>query len=772
MNMEIFGKVTLQENIKILNQSFEEEKKFNDPSIGYEWVTNKYRKNGEKYGYYEDNVFVKNFLYEAEPINFIDTDVFRQMALHFKKYGCYTKLHPDYDRTAFDILWDREQYRRLYGMTAYCGLNADGTPRKVYCPPKLYGFFNYALMLRVKDAEDDELQESTSLSTGEAVNRFKELFKEFLESSTAEKVIDFPLFFDGQYHIAIAREFARNIGKNFFYGKARRKGQSYWNAWCSFDNADLRPGTTTILAAYDKLYLIKGNGLMSMARTYSDHINKHTDWAKNRNPDTKEHFRFSYKYAGEKEERGFKSEVLAVSSQSNPDVAVGKDCWEIDFEELGKFPNFDETYDVTTSTIEAGDNVTGQMVGWGTGGTKEANWETFEEVIYNPHAYNNLPCNNIWDEGAEGTPCGYFFPHVQSLEGHMDEYGNTNYESAWASYLVKKEKQRKVSTDENQFRMWCGQRANSPSEAFSRDSSNIFPAEKIVAQLLFIQNESKVKNAARYGKLVQKGNMVVLMTNTELKSRGLTAHDPIYEFPLKKTTDVHGCIIEYQPPYTDPQSGLVPEGLYLACQDPYAHDIDKTRLTTRHSLGVTYVWERINNITPGGGGYFVASWIGRPEKQDDYNDQAYLLCKRYNAKLMFENDRGDTKRYFKNKRALHLLAEEPDMLFAKEVSKKTGRGYGMHMTDVRKSKAAIYLRDWLMTLLSKGEDDQNNRTILSYIFDEGLLKELLKWKMKGNFDRVSALLVGMYHIKEQEHKEIKPTKAYKRNSLFNRKLFN
>jgi hypothetical protein len=770
--MEILGKVTLNDNKRLLEQSFDDEKKFNNPVVGFEWVAKRYKDNGEKYGYYEDGEFIHNYLYESEKINFIDTDVFRQAALHFKKYGCYTLLHPDYDRTSYDEFWDREEYRRLNGMTAYCGLNEDGTPRLVYCPPKLYGFLNYAPMLRVKDAEDDVNQgERDSLSTGDAFKQLESLFEEFLESETAEKVIDFPLFFDGQYNIAIARNFARRVGKNFFYGKARRKGQSYWNAWCAFDNADLRPGTTTILAAYDKLYLIKGNGLMSMARTYSDHINKHTDWAKNRNPNTKEHFRFAYKYPGETEERGFKSEVLAVSSQSNADVAVGKDCWEIDFEELGKFPNFDETFDVTTSTIEAGDSITGQMIGWGTGGTKEANWEIFEDVIYNPHAYNNLPCNNIWDENSEGTPCGYFYPHVESLEGHMDEYGNTNYDTGWASYLDKKEKQRKVSTDENQFRMWCGQRANSPSEAFSRDSSNIFPAEKIAAQLILVQRESRIKHAARYGTLVDRSSNVILMTNEELRNKGLPYHEPIHEFPLKKTNDVHGCIVEWQPPYIDPQTGMVPEGLYLACQDPYAHDIAKDKLTTRHSLGVTYVWERFNNITPGGGGYFVASWIGRPEMQDDYNEQAYLLCRRYNSKLMFENDRGDTKRYFKNKRALHLLADEPEMLFAKDVSGKRGRGYGMHMTDMRKSKAAIYLRDWLISPVSGHDDKGDVRTILSYIYDEGLLKELLKWKMKGNFDRVSSLLVGMYHIKEQEHKEVKPIKAYKRNSLFNRKLF-
>ena len=37
----------------------------------------------------------------------------------------------------------------------------------------------------------------------------------------------------------------------------------------------------------------------------------------------------------------------------------------------------------------------------------------------------------------------------------------------------------------------------------------------------------------------------------------------------------------------------------------------------------------------------VASYVGRPETQDEYNYNLFLLAKYYNAQIGFENDRGE-----------------------------------------------------------------------------------------------------------------------------------
>ena len=114
--MEVLGKIKDKRNIKLLRQSFDNEKEFNNPDVAFVWVIQKYYENGQKYGTTNDNgEFVPRPLYEAEPqseLKFIDTDVFRQSALHYKKYDVYTKADPEYDSAEYEEYYDREEYRR------------------------------------------------------------------------------------------------------------------------------------------------------------------------------------------------------------------------------------------------------------------------------------------------------------------------------------------------------------------------------------------------------------------------------------------------------------------------------------------------------------------------------------------------------------------------------------------------------------------------------------------------------------------------------------
>jgi hypothetical protein len=103
---------------------------------------------------------------------------------------------------------------------------------------------------------------------------------------------------------------------------------------------------------------------------------------------------------------------------------------------------------------------------------------------------------------------------------------------------------------------------------------------------------------------------------------------------------------------------------------------------------------------------------------------------------------------------LELLEDEPDVMWKKALqTKKTGRNKGLHINEKRKEDGILYYRDWLLT--KRGLDDYGKDLLnLHYIYDEGLLKESIKWNMKGNFDRVSTMIVGMFDVKEQYHVEV------------------
>ena len=101
----------------------------------------------------------------------------------------------------------------------------------------------------------------------------------------------------------------------------------------------------------------------------------------------------------------------------------------------------------------------------------------------------------------------------------------------------------------------------------------------------------------------------------------------------------------------------------------------------------------------------VASYVGRPQTQDEYNRNLFMLAEYYNAKIGFENDRGELIAYAKRHRKLHKLQEEFAMLDKRELrSRNVRRQYGMHMTEQRKRQGELYIRDWLVTPRHTDED--------------------------------------------------------------------
>ena len=84
----------------------------------------------------------------------------------------------------------------------------------------------------------------------------------------------------------------------------------------------------------------------------------------------------------------------------------------------------------------------------------------------------------------------------------------------------------------------------------------------------------------------------------------------------------------------DPKTKKVPDNLFIICHDPYANDLPYAQ---GMSLGATYVIKNVNNFS-NPADMIVASYVGRPEFQDDYQRNLFMLAEYYNAKIGFEND--------------------------------------------------------------------------------------------------------------------------------------
>lgn len=668
-----------------------------------------------------------------------NTQEFRREALHFVKHGFYC---PDPPGSAAHFEYWSTQLDRCVNGYEVGGVRITGHH---------YFYLNFT---RIKLTEDARKAQS--------------------------KVLTFPSFWDGDYEFFWLLDIARNGitkdgysklglsttvspenlngGKHLIVGKARRKGFSYKNASLVTNTFNTVRNSYSLLCAFDKKYLYP-KGIMAMVTDNMNFLNEHTGWTKRRQlVDKQNHRKASYlEYmGGQPVEKGYKSEVEALTFLDNPDAARGKDANIVIFEECGVFDNLKASYLATQPCVEDGEVVTGQIVLFGTGGDMTGGTIDFESMFYNPEAYNLLPIQNIWDEGADHQNCGFFFPCFKNKVGYMDSDGNSLIDKAIQSENAIRDQKKRDSKDAGVVDKYITEYPFNPKEAFLQHSSNMFPSAMLMDWRAEIMRSGAFSNIATVGRLVEGKDGIKFRPDSS--SRAIT------KFPHQRGDDLTGAIVVYQSPYKD--GDVIPDDLYIIAHDPYAQD------GYGSSLGASYVIKRVNPYSKPDD-MIVASYIGRPETQDEYNYNLFLLSQYYNARIGFENDRGEVIPYARRHRLLQYLMPEVE-IFDKTDNvriRKLGRSYGMSMgSKERKGQAEIYLRDWLKTPrgISENGDKKYN---LHYIYDLALLDELIKYNRSGNFDRVSAMMVGMFHLKELHNRTISVEESKESNSFFDRTFF-
>lgn len=258
-------------------------------------------------------------------------------------------------------------------------------------------------------------------------------------------------------------------------------------------------------------------------------------------------------------------------------------------------------------------------------------------------------------------------------------------------------------------------------ECFLTESQNIFPIEACKRQRVKLQIEEKL------------GNPVILYHDGEKIVHKFTDKTPISHFPVKANDNKDAPIMIYEFPVQSP-----PYGLYVAGVDPYRQGQAKYS----ESLGSVHIYKRMTSIT--GENYqnmFVASYAARPDKHEDWNEQARLLIKYYNARTLCENDEMSFIDYMISKGDARYLERQPEWL--KEIVPNTTvtREYGIH-------RSAEKIRNFLHTVYKKyleeviyEEKDEEGSIIkqiigVTRVFDPMLLEETEHYDDEGNYDRV------------------------------------
>lgn len=658
----------------------------------------------------------------------INSNKFRQPAIHYMDTGSYC-LYPK-GTSEYYSFWETEMDKCINGFTA-----DDGD----YITGYNYFYLNYCPIQRI------------------VYNVTKD--KRGVDVVKKTREMAFPDFYDYDYYFFLSIQEAEEQGKHMCVAKSRRKGYSYKCGSMLCRNFFLIPNSKSYVYAANKQYLTE-DGILTKAWDYMDFIDGNTAWGKKRQvSNTSMRRRASMLVTdeyGNKVEVGYKSEIMGVSIKDNPDSVRGKAGKLILWEEAGSNNQLEAAWQIARPSVEQDGIAFGLMLMFGTGGDEGDNVAGLRNAFYDPKAFNCLEFDNIWDEGAQGgKPCGFFVPQHTNLDirdengkrVYMDEDGNTLHEKAREFILDLREEELKSAKSSQQVDRYCAEHSETPAEAFTELSGNIFPKKELQKQLAKIRTNKKLANAKQVGYLTEvKGEIVWNISKNQ---------NDIKEFPLPKTADPTGAVVIWEHPVKD-----APFGLYIAGIDPYDQDQSGT-----NSLGCCMIYKRFQDFES----YqdiIVAEYTGRPKTAEEFYENVRKLLKYYNAKAMVENQNTGIFTYFNNKHCNYLLADQPDIIRDITNSSKVNRGKGCHMTKEIKAWGIDKIKEWL-------EEDLGNDTLrLNTIMSEPLLEELIKYNDKINVDRVMAMLQIMiykeqlfnYQVKQRSEKE-------KQIKLFDKPVF-
>lgn len=635
-----------------------------------------------------------------------DADYFRQPALHFLKYGCYTFLKPNSNpNSEFRRYWDEEKRRCYEGYVR----ESDGE----WVTGFNYWFMNYCPMM---------------------VNKLIEGRKKAIRTEA------FPFFFEGIYWRFHYLWQAREGGKHAIELAKRGCAKSYSLAAIMSHNLILGESeesnrrVITVLTAYQKEYLkddkdgtlskFKPSINFSFANTPFPHL-----MLKNSPNEMSWQMGYKDEYGVEK---GSLNQVLAVSAKDDSEKLRGKRGWIL-FEEMGSFKGLLSLYDITRKSVEDGDYTFATMYLVGTAAESESDFSSAKTLLYNPDGYNILSIDNVFDRPKQGKPkFGFFFPSYINRAGCYNKDGVSDVVKALIEILIARYK-AKYSADPKSVLRVIAEDPITPAEAIIKVKAAYFPITALTERLSQLDQDVHAYDDVYVGKLVQNSNGVEFTPTSDV---------PIRKFGVEN--DTPGAVEIFEMPEKD-RSGKIPHTRYIIGHDPV--DNDQAESSSLSSTFVLDLWtDKI-----------VAEYTGRQSFADDNFEVVRLLCLFYNAKCLYESNKKGIFAYFSKMNCTHLLADTPEFLRDKQLIKYSSFGSnakGVNASAAINAYANNLIRDWLMkpvTVIQSidGEDVEVTIYNLNFLRNRALIEELIAFNPEINVDRIRALGMVMLYREEK-----------------------
>ena len=269
-----------------------------------------------------------------------DSDYFRPTAIHYKETGRFTDLRPNPNPNSEFGKWIREEIRRCY--EGYVR-PSDGE----WITGDLYFFLNYCPILQ--DRKDEK--------GGRRANR----------------VVDFPKFWEGHYYLSHYLNIARKNGHHAAELASRGKGKSYFGAsllakrFILGESREVNKKVQCVVTASEKKYLSGANQILDMFSGYIDFCAQNTQFPSKRLVNTMQNLQWTMGYqdldSGTK--KGTLNSVIGITSKDDESKLRGSRGVLYLIEEFGTFPRLLGLYNTLRPSVEDGENIYGLIFMYG-----------------------------------------------------------------------------------------------------------------------------------------------------------------------------------------------------------------------------------------------------------------------------------------------------------------------------------------------------------------------------------------------------------------------
>lgn len=686
---------------------------------------------------------------------FVDTYKFRLSAIMYEQTGAY--CHELDDSPEYIKYWTDETIRRKVGATAKCRIDFTDLEKYFNAPDKdkdkykkpvhiTGGHYSYLNFGRI-EATQNEQEQADSVSRGEDPKR---------------KIEKFPYFVDGDFWYFHLKQFAADNEFDTILCKARRKGATYKEKMDSADMLNLFAQSKVLHLAYDDTYLTDPGMLSDLTIKQLRWFDEKTYWKRGIPKELSEEVILGYKEQSKGHHvEGWLSSLLSAATKVNSSNGAGKSPNKTKYEEAGIFNNILEVHGINQKANRAGKLKTGNSSIFGTGGTKDANWEGFKAMYYSPEAFDCLPLRNIWSRAVGESRSGFFYPQVWAYEPYIDKDGNSQVIDAYYADIEEKRlKQVQLKDKPSEYILFVGQGANTPEEAFYTTTDNIFSSETLNSRMLFLNSNKDIISHVD-GQMVVEGTKVTFKSNIRLAQEGNQIHSfPEGTAPITGK-DNAGCTRIFRQPFRN-ADGSVPKDLFFITYDTYGKDKDSKDINNKNSFACIDVWMYPNNYVTYTT-YKVASFVGRRDTMRECDMIAYYLSIYYNAEVCPEIDRGTCVQTFKELNGGNRIMNDPTIVFDNKNQKSVAKGI-LIGSGPKKGQGITNLKEILYQPVSK-DIDLNINLVLHYIEDYWLLYEISNYTETANLDRLSSAIIWAFIMRKfqmaHKGKANKPVKKEK-----------